>query len=479
MYNFKSYERPIVVAGTAISLGSVKSVKSDIGKAQTVRVENLFPPVDLTEITQKLGTTLNMADVDVAKTDLYKLEGRGRLFGGLFVVLRNIISQKPYRSKQYNFEEAITNHYDRCLSNLSVRIKESFGLEDQSPQKERVLADSPEKKKLPDELDLVATAGLLGIPVSLKGIKIDLLRTGLCSVRDVSMDVDNAQFLLDEDLGREAVISIAQDDSFVTNNFDKATRLCRTNAGNTLEPLIVAELHAWSVRNKNGTVKDFISAAFAGGIPTDLPSWIDSAYFCVDGSETKKGYLYRGIKDDVHFIRSAFTTREFQNKLLSPSTVKRPDFEAVMKGNEQSDNLTLPSSSISSWFLSISSKCYSKQFNDKDEEDLRSTNPNCYYRKADGTENLKCKNLRQMWESTLKENHGSIFSRCLRIHVCLPDVIRPDNNPGRMFVDEDNSLVMYITAANIKNIFRPDAVEVLKDLGYVQNGPPPPKLSFA
>eukprot|EP00978_Attheya_sp_CCMP212_P047844 scaffold438310_cov153-Attheya_sp.AAC.1 len=83
-----------------------------------------------------------------------------------------------------------------------------------------------------------------------------------------------------------------------------------------------------------------------------------------------EGRLSRGFKDDIAFVADAMTNDENRNCLLSPSIIKRPDFEAVM----ESDPL---------WFLSISSKLYAKTFDDRSANDLRSTNPDLFYCKKD------------------------------------------------------------------------------------------------
>eukprot|EP00977_Amphora_coffeiformis_P001480 scaffold294_cov221-Amphora_coffeaeformis.AAC.36 len=87
--------------------------------------------------------------------------------------------------------------------------------------------------------------------------------------------------------------------------------------------------------------------------------------------------------------------------LLSPSPVKRPDFEAVMVHQDRE-----------SW-------------------------------KKDGKENGNCFHLRRRWERIQAKNR-TLFSHSLRIHFSLPEVRRFDNDTSRLFVDEDDSIVAYI-----------------------------------
>jgi len=86
--------------------------------------------------------------------------------------------------------------------------------------------------------------------------------------------------------------------------------------------------------------------------------------------------------------------------LLSPSTVKRPDFEAVMGSDDfgrAKDKIFSP------WFLAVSSKLCQKVYDDTCGHDLRSTDP-CkgFYRKKNGEMNNNCSCLLENWTKLLK-----------------------------------------------------------------------------
>eukprot|EP00339_Tiarina_fusa_P030298 CAMPEP_0117081064 /NCGR_PEP_ID=MMETSP0472-20121206/57164_1 /TAXON_ID=693140 ORGANISM="Tiarina fusus, Strain LIS" /NCGR_SAMPLE_ID=MMETSP0472 /ASSEMBLY_ACC=CAM_ASM_000603 /LENGTH=43 /DNA_ID= /DNA_START= /DNA_END= /DNA_ORIENTATION= len=42
---------------------------------------------------------------------------------------------------------------------------------------------------------------------------------------------------------------------------------------------------------------------------------------------------------------------------------------------------------------------YSKTYNNISEDDLRSTSPDCFYRKKDGEENPQCSKLGKNWKN--------------------------------------------------------------------------------
>ena len=316
------------------------------------------------------------------------------------------------------------------------------------------------KKRLPQSLEILATAGLVGQPVSIRyrKIKVDLLNIGLCSVRVLGNQGD--EFVLDEALGRDAIVQVAHEEGYFSKSLDTAARLCQSKSavGYAMEPLIVAELCGWCVGQPNSTVREFLSAACEAPLPENLPSWIDKACFSVVCGETKAGYLANGIKDDVEFIEKAVNDASCRNKLLSPSYLKGPDYEAVMGQDISKD----------AWFLSISSKLYSSPLDDKSNSDFRSTQPSCFYTQANGEPNSSCKNLRRRWVAFMKGQNG-LFHRCLRIHVCLPEVERPKDDPRRLLVDEDGSIVLYITSQNIKRVFSEDCLAVLRKLGNLQD----------
>ena len=481
--------RPIVVAGTALSLVSIQSAKSNL-RSNGIEIFESFPSLSLDEVIKNLQIVLNLESVEFTNTDVHKLEGRGRLFGEFCQTLAQLVKKSEDESKQEQFQTAVLKHYQSLLARLEGRIKEGFGLgrkEGGKDDQTDVLAKEQKKRKLPDSLRLLATATLIGgyTVISRKKIKVDLLNIGLCSVRAVPYpgeDAENTEFILDEELGRNAVLNIAQDRNFMTESFQTAASLCRINASNSLEPLIVAELHNWSVLNPNRTVKDFLTSFCDIDGLSGLPKWIDTAPFHVDGGQTRSGYFKTGIFDDVGYIRSSLQNEKIQNILLSPSTVKRPDYESIMRDShntpseDEMDYLKeLEGEAVNAsedgrkrgpWFLSVSSKCYSKVFNDEKEKDLRSTRPDKFYLKANGNENGKCASLRKAWLETLDE-HKDVFSKCLRIHVCLPEVVRKNKDPSRLFLDNDGSIVVYITSQNIRKVFRDQSVKALVDLGYI------------
>jgi hypothetical protein len=303
--------RALVVAGTALSLLSIKSCESDIGKATEAETIDDFPSVSLGAIKEKLHTVLNMEQIDFEQAQMWRLEGRGRLLGGFFSQLAAAVKTNPAATKQVVFNTAVDQHYSRCRAQLVERIREAFSLDKDEGNDKLVTG----KRSLPESLDLVATASMIRSPVSIssKRIKVDLLHIGLCSVRMVAGRGD--EFVLDELLGREAVLAVAQKNEFMTNSFEKVTSLCRPAGGHAMEPLIVAELYDWSKRHPRATVLAFLSAACGGKLPEGLPEWIKTAEFSVKGGYSKKLCVSQGIKDDVKFIEEAVKMDCFFNKL--------------------------------------------------------------------------------------------------------------------------------------------------------------------
>jgi hypothetical protein len=191
-------------------------------------------------------------------------------------------------------------------------------------------------------------------------------------------------------------------------------------------------------------VKDFISALFDDvHVPEDLPIWVEKAPFNVMKGCDKRNRIAANCSNDIQFIAKGAQEDRFRDTLLSPTTVKRPDFEAVMGRG------------ASPWFLAVSSK-----------NDLRSTQPSMFYCKKDGAENSNCSRLKQEWE-TFRAGQTDLFKRCLRIHFCIPDLKRKNGERARLSVESDGSVVLYITASNIGRLFRPDSIAILKEYGYL------------
>ena len=81
-------------------------------------------------------------------------------------------------------------------------------------------------------------------------------------------------------------------------------------------------------------------------------------------------------------------------------------------------------------FWQFSSKLYQKTYDDSYGEDLRSTDPReGFYHKKDGEVNPNCSRLWEKWKQLLSDNKET-FDRCLRLHLCLPDV-KPVTSRGR------------------------------------------------
>jgi hypothetical protein len=68
-----------------------------------------------------------------------------------------------------------------------------------------------------------------------------------------------------------------------------------------------------------------------------------------------------------------------------------------------------------------------------------------FYLKKDGTENGNCRNLKRAWDE-LRDEKTNLFKRCLRIYCCIPDVKRNGDRSERLWVEADDSIVLYITA---------------------------------
>jgi hypothetical protein len=89
-----------------------------------------------------------------------------------------------------------------------------------------------------------------------------------------------------------------------------------------------------------------------------------------------------------------------------------------------------------------------------------------FYCKQNGDDNVNCRRLKQNWD-TLRAAHSDLFTRCLRIHCCIPDVKRNNDENARLWVENDGSIVLYITAKNIGRLFRSDSIDILKQNGYL------------
>ena len=332
----------VVIAGTALSLHSVPSCESDLGKpADHLRLDN-FPPVSLAEIKQRLSTLLAVSDDDLDQVNsLWKLEGRGRLLGGLIGTLADLVFDEEAPPCKVNLlEAAVKRHYNAMKNQLMSRTMAVL----QPEVRASPLRQPHDRRQFPECLESLAIAFLLGGTVSklASGFNIDLLEKGLCSLKQMN---DGDHFVLDEEFGKDAIMDLALDNKCIADIFKKIAQLCRPCTSNAMEPLLVAEMRAWSLRNEDATVETFLSQLF-DVLPNNMPDWIEHSKFHVAGGFSKHSFIspYRVIKNDVDFVRTAFTESALRNHLLSPSTMKRPDFEAVMVEEEPS----------SFWFLSVS-----------------------------------------------------------------------------------------------------------------------------
>ena len=69
------------------------------------------------------------------------------------------------------------------------------------------------------------------------------------------------------------------------------------------------------------------------------------------------------------------------------------------------------------WFLAVGSKLCSTPFDDKNNEDFRSTKPSKFHTKSNGLENKQHSELRNHWKMTLKVQKD-LFGQCICVHVC-------------------------------------------------------------
>ena len=434
-----------VIAGTALTVDTADSCISDAGRLGT-ELYTEFPAVFIEQIHSELKAMLDLTGINLEKVPLWRLEGRGRLLGGLTPVLEKVVKANPKAAKETLLKVAIEKHYDSFLDNLVQKTKQSFKLDEKGNDR---LAKVP---VLPSSLETLALAALWGgyISIGMENIDIDLLDIGLCSVR-VEGKGANKVYILDEELGKSAILRVARLFDFSNSSFAKALQLSPETKSHAMEPVVVAELARWSEEHSgSATVREFLEALFAV-LPNDLPKWIDNAIFNVKSGKKSKG------KGDIAFMAGALKTDgDSRGVLLSPSTVKRPDFEACMGSDE---------ANCSPWFFAISSKLYQKTYNDELGEDLRSSDPRKgFYHKKNGDENPQCSQLLQCWKKIVIAN-DEVFNRCLRLHMCLPDV-KPVSQ--RLWVEQDNSIVAYITQENVRNIFSAGAVSILEHLKAVK-----------
>jgi hypothetical protein len=347
-----TFMMPVVIAGTALSLRSAESCKSDLGKAESSVVFTDFSSLCLAEIEQKIVKLVNLDGVDLKSTSLWKLEGRGRLFGGLILTLAGGCLSSD---KIDSLNAATEKHFDSVLQGLKKCIKDAY-----SPP-----TDPLERNAFPGSLEVLGIAALWGGAVALDADRfdIDLLHVGLCSIEKSSVVGDS--YVLSEELGRQAIRESAQDENLVGRGFSRVVRLCTPAAGHAMEPLLVAELAAWYSRHNSPTVKQFISALFDDDdLPSNLPDWVNHASFNVKQGCSKQNRIDASCDNDIEFIALAVKEDKHRGRLLSPSTVKRPDCEVVMGPKDSKDY---------SWFLAASSKLYGKPFDDSNFNDLRST----------------------------------------------------------------------------------------------------------
>ena len=444
---------PTTIAGTALSLDVVGSVKSVCGKIRQAKLFTEFPPVSAEEIYLELEQNLNLEKVDLDAIPLWKLEGRGRLLGNLIPKLEQSIKLYPGQKKQNMLHNVVDGHYGEMLENTKQQIRAAF-----PAQKDKVAI----KPSAPASLVTLALAALWGgtIGVGQENIDLDLLDIGVCSVRVRGNDDEEKSFILDEDLAKQAILEVALEYDFSSHAFKNIIDMAKAAKSHAAEPLLISELVRWSRSKPEATVHGFLENLFGEKLPV-LPQWTKTAKFDVRNAEKHQ--------KDIIFIKKAIDEdRDLRGSMLSPSTVKRPDFEGVM-GKGDSSNISEDESSP--WFFAISSKLYKIPFHDKFDFDLNSTSPReGFYRKKDGTPNPNCKKLREEWQ-VLLEDKNHIFRRCLRVHCCLPDVKfdGPDveERRNRIWVAADESIVAYITKENVRNIFSEDAMKILEHLKVV------------
>ncbi len=250
----------VYIARTAPDLRPAGSCKIDLGKPDNAVVLTDFPSLCLAEIEQKLKKLVNLDDVDLRLTSLWKLEGRGRLFGGLILTLAGCISTDQFASKSCLLNAAIEKHYKSVLQGLKSRITKALPL-----QSDPLLTQAT----FPRSLKVLGIAALWGGTVALDAdrFNIDLLHVGLCSIEKSSVVGDS--YVLSEELGRQAILEVAQEANVVGDAFSDVVGLCTPAAGLAMEPLLVAELAAWFKRHVNATVKAFISCLLDTFDPAD------------------------------------------------------------------------------------------------------------------------------------------------------------------------------------------------------------------
>ena len=447
----------VVIAGTALSVETADSCISGAGRLGTELYTD-FPSVNIEQVHSELNATLNLTGINLDKVPLWLLEGRGRLLGDLLPFLAEEVKERPLADKQTLLISAIEKHYGGFLNNIVQKTMRSFKLGKDKHGNGRLSKHAV----LPPSLEILALASLWGgyIGIGKDNIDVDLLDIGLCSVR-VEGESSEKVYVLDEELGKRAILEVAKRYDYSNTSFAKALQLSPETKSHAMEPVLVAELARWSQEHSgSATVRKFLETLF-DDLPQNLPGWIDDAIFNVKTSRKSKG------KEDIEFIAGALNTDgDSRGVLLSPSTIKRPDFEAFM-GRDDCDKTN--ESNCSPWFLAVSSKLYQKIYDDKFGEDLRSTDPRKgFYHKKNGEANPHCSRLLKDWENLLNDN-DEVFGRCLRLHVCLPDVkpvLRKGRNE-RIWVEDDKSIVAYITQENVRKIFSGRAVSILEHLKVV------------
>lgn len=164
-------EKPVILAGRAIQDDWVRSCTVDLGEGPPPAVFDDFPILSYSDIQEGLGKLLRVQDVDLQTiSGLWKLGGRGRLFGGLFPAISELATENPNLSKKDILEHAVERHCSWVVKNLTATILQEV------PPREDLLYVKP---TLSEGLQKLAIQLLRGRTISLDGFSINTVHKGL------------------------------------------------------------------------------------------------------------------------------------------------------------------------------------------------------------------------------------------------------------------------------------------------------------
>jgi len=212
-----------------------------------------------------------------------------------------------------------------------------------------------------------------------------------------------------------------------------------THKGSAFEVVCACLLRQWS----GSTVFAFLDEVF-GCKDMSIPSWTKSARLIIEAAGNCEEL---GFSGDSRVIDQMFSSKT-SGLLLRPDKAMRPDWGSWLSWDD-----------VYFWGLFCSTKLLgSKLTGPKTEADIRSTDPNTFYHKKDGSEvNPKAKSS---WDAYSKMMNEKKIVGNLRLHVVLPETKRA----AGIYV-EGNDILAIINWENFGKFCKyPDVVRIVGEL---------------